>query len=100
MRPTCKLLFTGRLKAPHLMGWTLNRTPTGGHVRNMTLTVNGEIREFADDITVQNLLEALELTPAATVVERNGDIVERGRYADTTLKNGDTLELVRFVGGG
>ncbi len=66
----------------------------------MTLTVNGEIREFAYTVTVQALLEELELTPAATVVERNGDIVERSRYADTTLKNGDTLELVRFVGGG
>ena len=33
-------------------------------------------------------------------VERNGDIVPKGLYGQTILRDGDTLEVVRFVGGG
>ena len=33
-------------------------------------------------------------------VERNGDIVPKGLYGQTVLRDGDTLEVVRFVGGG
>jgi thiamine biosynthesis protein ThiS len=51
-------------------------------------------------ISLVCLLEGLGLKPQATVVERNGNIVERPRYADITLTEGDVLELVRFVGGG
>jgi len=66
----------------------------------MTLTINGEERQCDDGTSVLALLEALQLGPQATVVELNGDILDRAGYADTTLANGDTLELVRLVGGG
>jgi thiamine biosynthesis protein ThiS len=66
----------------------------------MTITVNGEARETADGQTVLGLLEELKLQPGATVVERNAAIVDRDAYASTALEEGDTLELVRFVGGG
>ena len=66
----------------------------------MNITVNGRPREAARDETIAALLTASNLQPAATVVERNGAIVERADYATTTLEEGDTLELVRFVGGG
>ena len=49
---------------------------------------------------VLDLLQALSLDAKTTVVQRNDDIVERERYADTALTEGDALELVRFVGGG
>ena len=66
----------------------------------MQVTVNGETREVAEQTTVAALLEALGLRADVTVVQRNGDVVERDRYGDTALAVGDTLELVRFVGGG
>ena len=66
----------------------------------MKLVVNGETREVAEGITVLALLEELDLQPEATVVERNGEIVERARFAETVLTEADCLELVRFVGGG
>lgn len=65
----------------------------------MKLTINGEQREVAAT-TVLELLAELGLTPAATVVELNAEIVARAFYGDTVLADGDILELVRIVGGG
>jgi thiamine biosynthesis protein ThiS len=66
----------------------------------MTVQINGETRQIEDGTTVLALLESLSLKPQATVVQRNGDIVDRERYGDTGVSEGDVLELVRFVGGG
>lgn len=65
----------------------------------MKLTVNGEAREVAA-ATVLDLLEELGINPLCTVVERNAEIVDRASFRDTTLAEGDVLELVRLVGGG
>ncbi len=66
----------------------------------MKLTINGESRDVPDNATVLSLLEELGFKPEVTVVERNADILERAHFGDTTLTDGDTLEIVRFVGGG
>ena len=65
----------------------------------MKLTINGEPRDLAA-ATLLALLEELGLNPAATVVELNHEIVDRGAYAETNILAGDVLELVRLVGGG
>jgi len=66
----------------------------------MILTVNGEDREFPEPFTLAALLEHLSLSSARVAVERNGDIVARERFGETTLESGDRLEVVHFVGGG
>jgi thiazole synthase len=66
----------------------------------MKLTINGESRETEDGATVLSLLEQLGFRPEVTVVERNDDILERATYSNIALADGDTLEIVRFVGGG
>ena len=66
----------------------------------MNVTVNGEQRAFDEGATVAALVEALGLAEVPVVVQRNSDIVERSRYESTPLEEGDTLELIRFVGGG
>ncbi len=65
----------------------------------MKLTINGESREVAA-ATVSGLLEELGLHPQGTMVERNREIVDRQRFQETRLTEGDILELVRLVGGG
>lgn len=62
--------------------------------------LNGKDREIAGGHTVRSLLESLELHPGMVVVELNRDILERDRYEDHAVSEGDTLELVHFVGGG
>jgi len=66
----------------------------------MQITVNGNPREAPDGLHLLDLLETLNLKPQATVVERNGTILNRPDYPETVLAEGDVLELIRFVGGG
>lgn len=66
----------------------------------MQLTVNGEPRTFPAPLSVAGLVEHLGLTGKRIAVERNGEIVPRGRHAETTLAEGDVLEIVVAVGGG
>ncbi len=62
--------------------------------------LNGEDRDIPTGLTVRGLLESLELEPRLVVVERNREILSRVRYDDVVVGEGDTLELVHFVGGG
>jgi thiamine biosynthesis protein ThiS len=66
----------------------------------MVLTVNGETRQVEDVTTVAELLLRLGLDPRAVVVEQNRRIVRRSELAGTPVGEGDTIELVHFVGGG
>ena len=66
----------------------------------MELTINGENRRFTAPLTVAELVEQLGLAGKRMAVERNGDIVPRGRHGDTMLSAGDRLEIVVAVGGG
>lgn len=69
----------------------------------MKLHINGEEREFVDSpssFTLSALVEKLGMKPDRVAVELNRDIVPRDRWAETTLNEGDRLELVHFVGGG
>ena len=65
----------------------------------MTLTVNGEPRE-TDAATVAEFLESCGLQARLVVVEHNGEIVPRDRYADTRLHDRDSLEVVQMMAGG
>lgn len=66
----------------------------------MTLTVNGEQRNLDESTTLIALLESFSLNPQATAVQLNDDILERESFNAVTLNNGDTVELIRIVGGG
>ena len=68
--------------------------------QTITIHVNGKDREVPGGLTVHSLLERLELNPALVVVELNREILDRSRYEETPVKDGDSLELVHFVGGG
>jgi thiamine biosynthesis protein ThiS len=60
----------------------------------VTVTVNGRTQEAGQGETVESLLDRLGL------VERNGEPVERGRYGEVTLEDGDALVVARPVAGG
>jgi sulfur carrier protein len=50
--------------------------------------------------TVAEYLAVANYDPKRIAVERNGDIVPKAQYGSTVLKDGDSLEVVSFVGGG
>lgn len=66
----------------------------------MKITINGDPRELQDGLTVTALLEELGIQKERVAVELNLDIVPKGRFADTVLKDEDRIEIVSFVGGG
>lgn len=66
----------------------------------LVLTVNGETRSFAAPLSVAALLDGMGLTGKRLAVERNGEIVPKGRHAEAQLADGDRLEIVVAVGGG
>lgn len=66
----------------------------------LAITVNGEPRRVPGPATVADLLRHLQLDPRTVVVELNRHIVRRPQLAETTLSEGDAVELVHFVGGG
>jgi thiamine biosynthesis protein ThiS len=68
--------------------------------RTISITVNGERREVPEGTTVADLLARLGLDERVIVVEHNREILRRPRYGEVTLREGDELELVHFVGGG
>ena len=66
----------------------------------MTVTINGEVREVPDGLTVAALLGHLSLVAGRVAVERNLEILPRARWDDTAVEQGDRFEIVHFVGGG
>ena len=67
----------------------------------MEITINGEKRaDFASPLTVAELLEQLRINPKSIIVELNLEIVAKNRMNETTVQDGDTIEIIRLVGGG
>lgn len=66
----------------------------------MTIEVNGREHELAPGETVAGLLQKLGLETGWALVERNGEPVERARYADVELAESDKLVVARPVAGG
>ncbi len=66
----------------------------------IVLRVNGEDREVPAGSSVLALLSAAGHDPRAVAIELNGEILRRPDWAETALRAGDRLEVVRFVQGG
>jgi sulfur carrier protein len=66
----------------------------------MKLTLNGQARDMESGATVSDLLISLQLAERLVLVELNGQAVQRADFPATKLDEGDSIEIVRMVGGG
>jgi len=66
----------------------------------MLITVNGQPKVVAEHCTVLDLMRSLGVKPEITAVQHNEDIVDRKAVGNCVLMDGDSVELVRIVGGG
>jgi sulfur carrier protein len=66
----------------------------------MQIEVNGQRREVAEGATIATLLGELDVKQPHVAVEVNLEVVPRARHGETTLRDGDRLEVVTLVGGG
>jgi sulfur carrier protein len=66
----------------------------------ISVTVNGDPRQFKPPLTCAGLVTALGLAGKRVAVECNGEIVPRSALDARALANGDKIEIVVAVGGG
>lgn len=67
----------------------------------MKITVAGEKKEYEDNLTVAKLIELENVeTPQYVTVSVNEEFVESDAFDTTTLKEGDEVEFLYFMGGG
>jgi sulfur carrier protein len=66
----------------------------------MQLFINGKAQSFDAPLNLAQLIEQLGMKGDRVAAELNREIVSRGLWAETTLNDGDHLEIVQFVGGG
>jgi sulfur carrier protein len=67
------------------------------------LKINGVEKEFAAGqmpSTLAELLEQMDVKAATAAAEVDGEIVDSKKFAETKLRDGQSIELVRFIGGG
>ena len=65
----------------------------------MKLIINGNEKQL-NTANLQGAIEAILKDSSRVIAELNGEIVKKPNWPSTTLKDGDKLELVSFVGGG
>jgi thiamine biosynthesis protein ThiS len=66
----------------------------------MSARINGKDVELDGPTRLLDYLARLGVDPRAVAVEHNGEILQRDRYQEAVLRDGDTVEIVRMVGGG
>jgi sulfur carrier protein len=66
----------------------------------ISVSINGEARQFDLPVSVAALLEDMQLGGKRIALERNGEIVPRSQFTQQMLSDGDRLEIVVAVGGG
>jgi thiazole synthase len=62
--------------------------------------VNGEYRELGDDATVESVVHELGVDRRGTAVAVNGEVIPRGEWAATQLRDGQEIEVLHAVQGG
>jgi sulfur carrier protein len=66
----------------------------------MQIRINGEKRAFPSPLTLAQLLQTLHFDSKTVVVEQNFQIIPKDKTEKTPVNEGDTIEIVRIVGGG
>ena len=66
----------------------------------MNVIINGESREFENEITLLKLLKELALEGKVMAAAVNMEIIKQNDWESYILKDSDKLELLDFVGGG
>ena len=66
----------------------------------MQITLNGDKYEVAGPLTVTDLLVRLDIDARRVAVEHNLVVLKRDAFDRTTVREGDDVEIVNFVGGG
>ena len=65
------------------------------------ITIAGNKKEYDEGVTVEQLIEKENVeNPLYVTVTINDDFVDREKFGETVLKDGDNVEFLYFMGGG
>ena len=68
--------------------------------KSVNITLNGDPLDVPGPVSVTALLESLAIDARRVAVEHNLVILKRAAFDETVVREGDTIEIVNFVGGG
>ncbi len=66
----------------------------------MKIIMNGKPENIAESLSIEGFLATREINPEQVVVEHNLSIIKRDQFSAIILADGDSLEILQFVGGG
>jgi thiamine biosynthesis protein ThiS len=66
----------------------------------ISIVLNGREHQLGMEIPVGKLLEQLDIPHVGTAVAVNSSIIPREQLHEHRIKNGDTVEIIRAIGGG
>ena len=67
----------------------------------MKITVRGVVKEYNDGLSLKELIDAEQVqTPEYVTASVNDDLLGAREFETTTLKDGDVIEFLYFMGGG
>ena len=66
----------------------------------MKISVNGEIKELPEGISVREMIECLSLPPRRMAIEVNKQVIRKQDWSELKIRDNDHVEIVHFVGGG
>jgi len=64
------------------------------------IKLNGEIKKIETEVTLDRLLDLFSLPRQRVAIELNRSVVRRNDWPEITINDGDTIEVIHFVGGG
>jgi sulfur carrier protein len=64
------------------------------------ITVNGKLREAADELTLDELVREISDRSTGIAIALNSEVVPRGSWGDTAVRPGDRIDVVTAVQGG
>ena len=67
---------------------------------SMKITINGQEKDFNSSISLEDLIDQLSKNKSHVIAELNGNIIKSNEWTKTEIGEGDSIELVTFVGGG
>jgi len=62
--------------------------------------INGDLKKFPQKINIVSVLESLDISSKHIAIEINESLVFRSDWQQTTLRDGDKVEIVKAIGGG
>lgn len=66
----------------------------------MQIKVNGRLYNFNDNITLETIINQLNISSQNIIAEVNGYVITKEKFSQTVIEDNSVIELIKFVGGG